>query len=754
MHKLGTYLLVALPFFLLWSGGAFGLGLGVVGLAVMAGSWFWESPRIVPDRFSMLWTALTVFYIGLSVYFLAMTGLGVVRVGLYLVMFLTGVKLFQRVRLDDYIQLLALSFLLLAASTTFNEDLLFGLFFIFYVVIGVVTFAVYHLRRQLEEAEKRGSRRVRALFSAQYLYLLTALSLVCFVASVLFFFLFPRLGFGFFAPKNRAAVSTSGFSENVDLGSHGKIKTDNTVVMRVQFPEGRPQMVRPFYWRGITFDHYDGVGWSSTMTDRRRQRMPDREGGFKLRSAPSDVRLLRQDIYLEPLDSNVIFSLPFLVRLEPSGREASTRLGHHRQLSVGRGEVYRLRAEGSIGIQYTAFSLEHPPDRQMARRYTPLQGRGGSRNVYLQLPEANRRIRALAEKITADADNTYDKVKAVERHLRSAYTYTTDVPSAGSEPPLEAFLFKNRRGHCEFFATAMVILLRSVGIEARNVNGFMGGSWNEFDSFLAVRNADAHSWVEVNFGEFGWLTFDPTPSAADVRDESYHLAGLEKFYDSLKFRWLKYVIEYDLDSQLELLKQATQAFGVTEEALEEEPIRFRLMDLLESVRTNALPFVLVSLLGLGLWLALRVRRRSRWGWLDTALVSGAVGLSLAVVFAMWKPSATTLAFTYAVATPACAALWSLSSRLLSGRGSLRRKGIVRLYVVLRGLLAQAGLEIDPGEGPLAVLGRVEASELESKALAAHLLRRYMEVRFGGRPLNGQELKELEGSLREIRRSLR
>ena len=74
--------------------------------------------------------------------------------------------------------------------------------------------------------------------------------------------------------------------------------------------------------------------------------------------------------------------------------------------------------------------------------------------------------------------------------------------------------------------------------------------------------------------------------------------------------------------------------------------------------------------------------------------------------------------------------------------------------MLRGLLAQAGLEIDPGEGPLAVLGRVEASELESKALAAHLLRRYMEVRFGGRPLNGQELKELEGSLREIRRSLR
>ena len=159
-----------------------------------------------------------------------------------------------------------------------------------------------------------------------------------------------------------------------------------------------------------------------------------------------------------------------------------------------------------------------------------------------------------AEQITREESNNHDKVRAVMRHLRSRYSYST---TGGHDPsnPLYDFLFGRKEGHCEYFSSAMTILLRSVGVPARPANGFYGGAYNRYGNYYAIRQADAHSWVEVWYPEFGWLTYDPTPPGmVIVPPEEGLWATMTAFFDSLKLKWYRWIVEYDLEKQLEVFK--------------------------------------------------------------------------------------------------------------------------------------------------------------------------------------------------------
>mgnify|MGYP000400970353 CR=1 FL=1 len=764
LHKVGTYVLVALALLTLWTGKAFGAPLALVAVIIMVISWFWEKPRIDPDAFGTMWTGLTVFYIAFSVYLLAMTDTGVVSTGVYLVLYLTGAKLFQRSRLDDYVQLLALSFLLLAAATAYNEDVLFGAIFAIYVVVGVVNFAVYHLRRQLEENIERGGRRTRQHFGAGYLSVLASMSLVCFAAAVVFFFAFPRLGFGFFAQKSRTGLQMSGFSESVDLGKHGAIKDDNTVAMRVEFPDGKPTGGGTFYWRGISFDHYDGVGWSARLR-KSRTLQPNADWQFKLLkySGPPE-QLVQQDIYVEPLGSNVMFTLYPAVEVALSAKDKAVPAWlRSKGVRLEEGEVLRMAQASKVGVQYSAWSYNggFPPDEVRKLLTANPDSDLGPRyqNAYTQLPGANARIRKLTEGIIAGLDNDYDRTVAVEKYLKTKFTYTTDLPDPGAEAPLDAFLFTHQRGHCEYFATAMAVMLRSVGIPTRNVNGFMGGVWNEFDDFLAVRNADAHSWVEVWMGDAGWVPFDPTPPAANVSIQTSFFDEVAKFYDSLRFRWMKYVIEYDLETQVDLLRQAAGALGGGGEdnaTADGEKFQLTLLDILHSVRRNYVPMLLVFIVAFLGALGIRLRGRDPVDWRDVPVVLITVGLGFVIVLVLWKPSAGWMARSYGAGVPIMALLWALAFRRRpAGRGRTQnREGIAKLYERLLGILENAGLQRRPAEGPEAVLRRVERSQLPSKPAIKAVIDRYMAVRFGGAVLGDGELRQLSRDLKDIKKSLK
>jgi len=147
---------------------------------------------------------------------------------------------------------------------------------------------------------------------------------------------------------------------------------------------------------------------------------------------------------------------------------------------------------------------------------------------------------------------------AIENRLKRDYQYTLDRPVEGNH--IEDFLFRTRAGHCEYFASAMVMLLRSLGIPSRVVNGYYCAEWNQIANAFTVRQSDAHSWVEAYFDRYGWMTFEPTPAAGIGRAAplSPLMLAYGQVMDALKVRWYRYVIDYNFRDQLVMIRSVVR----------------------------------------------------------------------------------------------------------------------------------------------------------------------------------------------------
>ena len=212
-----------------------------------------------------------------------------------------------------------------------------------------------------------------------------------------------------------------------------------------------------------------------------------------------------------------------------------------------------LHLEHGGTIHYSVWSRLDPPPVDKLRR---ARGRVPTRfAVYLELPpEITPRTRALAAQITTGLTNNYDRAVAIQQWLTSNLSYTLELEEPKTEP-VDYFLFERKKGHCEYFASAFAVLARAAGVPTRQVNGFLGGEWNEYQGYVAVRAGDAHSWDEVYFPGQGWVTFDATPASDQLgRGGDGWRARLSRYLDTLRFQWTKWVIEYDLASQLGLFR--------------------------------------------------------------------------------------------------------------------------------------------------------------------------------------------------------
>ncbi|MEM9491501.1 MAG: transglutaminaseTgpA domain-containing protein, partial [Myxococcota bacterium] len=349
----------------------------------------------------------------------------------------------------------------------------------------------------------------------------------------------------------------------VRLGGHGTIKTDSTVVMRIEVAEPwQGREARNIHWRGVAFDRYkDGQWVRSNQAPRTRRHMTYSDAGEEQhhllydRPTPGPgvleertARAMRQEIYLEPIGYDVLFgaSMPLAIEFE-------SKLGMRSPRTERNDE---MRFSHAAGVKYVVYSKLEPPEPQRLRAAETILP--DSYRVYLQVPdEITDEVRNLAHEITRDAPTHNDKAVAVERWLESNLDYTLEMRDPGELEPLHFFLFDRQMGHCEYFASAMAILLREVGVPTRNVNGFLGGEWNEYNNYIAVRAGDAHSWVEVYFHGMGWVTFDPTP-AAEVDQLGRGGLSLQdrmrRLIDTMRFRWFKWVIEYDLYRQMSLFR--------------------------------------------------------------------------------------------------------------------------------------------------------------------------------------------------------
>ncbi len=543
--KLSSYLLVldglyALSLTRLFSPVSFALLLFAFGLS------FWTE-KLQALASKRLWDILTILFLGFLILDLLFLAPSFVAGVIHLLTFVTLYKLFNRRSTRDYLDLYILSFFQLVAASAFTINLAFFLAFITYLILGTWTFLLLHLRREVE-ASGRSDLQARLhsshLFGPSFLLTSFGVSLGAFFLTAAFFAILPRVGRAYLPLSWRPGTMVTGFSDRVELGTFGSIQTDPTIIMRVQLPDldGKTAAGLDLKWRGIAFDTFDGRSWA--LSGSLKRVLLRRQGGiFQIRRARGQP-LLKQEIYLDPIGTETLFAVPTLVSLAaPFPTLLLDQLG-----SVS------LAAPPSSRIRYLAFSAMEevswePLDREERERY-------------LSLPPLLPRIRALARSLTEGARTAFEKAKRVEAYLQKNYRYSLTLPPAKGLTPLEGFLFETRQGNCEYFAASMAVLLRSVGVPARVVNGFQKGEWNEFGGYYAVRQKDAHSWVEVYLDGQGWATFDPSPRTEFEAGFSAPSGLLARYVDALKMRWNRYVIDYNLGDQILLaltLKRRSEA---------------------------------------------------------------------------------------------------------------------------------------------------------------------------------------------------
>jgi transglutaminase-like putative cysteine protease len=324
--------------------------------------------------------------------------------------------------------------------------------------------------------------------------------------------------------------------------------------MRVDVPNvADPPPARvTLHLRGTALDSYDGRAWSQSESWKRPAEPDSGVISFERTVAPDDKVM---HIDLEPIEPPVIFLPPTASGLRIKSRG---QLGLDTPAaSRGPEGEFRYQPLDDRGLKYDVF-LSH-------RNLPAFQRLSQSERVrYLTLPpDLPTRIHGLAEEWTRGLTGADNKARAIEHHLRTDYRYDLGSPSGRAKQPLDDFLFESKRGHCEFYSTAMAVMLRTVGVPTRNVTGFIGGTYNRFGKFYAVRQGDAHSWVEVYVDDYGWKTFDPTPpgDAAPKSELVGAWAYLRDFLEWTSQRWERHVVGYDLNQQVSLLQALTNRKG-------------------------------------------------------------------------------------------------------------------------------------------------------------------------------------------------
>jgi len=482
----------------------------------------------------------------------------------HFLLFVTIVRLYSVTTDRDAMFLSMLAFAGVLASAVFTVDTSFLIFFLTFLIFGVAVFVGLEIRKGAQGAifpSLTASSYGEGKFYRALSLAALSLSTGAIVLGSVLFFVFPRFSAGYFARSGLQPSLMSGFSDTVMLGQIGEIKKNNTVVMRVQ--TGAPVHYPLLRWRGIALTTFDGRRWY-THDATRQVKTPDSDGWITMSSRASvegrpaaQVRFLA---LLQPMASEAVFAPAQVFALRGNfATEEGTYASavRHSFLSVdSTGSIYN-QSRNVAQIRYEGVSLL-PTARPAAARTAGTQYPAEMRETYLQLPEQlDPRIPEFARRITDSAKNPYDKALALESYLQTHFGYTLKLAGKPGADPLAYFLFETKAGHCEYFASAMAVMLRTLGIPSREVNGFLPGEYNDVGGDYIVRGSDAHSWVEAYFPGSGWVTFDPTPGATAVSGGMFSRLGL--YLDWFQLTWNEWVINYDMSHQTELARNVGQA---------------------------------------------------------------------------------------------------------------------------------------------------------------------------------------------------
>src|SRR5258708_6486535 len=458
-----------------------------------------------------------------------------------MVLFRLVIKIFSVHRDRDLVYLAVLAFLMVLAAAVLTVDTLFLLTFSLFILVAIATFISMEMRRSERESLAAGVPPQQDVkFHGSLAGMAAILGVMTLAGAALIFFILPRMSSGGYLRNFGMQGSiASGFSQDVRLGGIGQIQQSSAVVMHIQVQYGK--LPADAKWRGISLANFDGHRWWNN---------PDPPNYRGLNNAPLDLaQIANSSLYSGATPVPRLPTLAYRVVMEPVGLDvfflAPVPLkisGDYRIIEISPdGSVFNSRRVAgesenpqAIGI-YSADADTRDPE--------PLVRNSNSHNypervslLYLQTPRLDSRIPELAQRITASADSNYARAKAVEQYLQANFGYTLELPGLREADPLAYFLFERKKGHCEYFASSMAMMLRTLGVPARVVNGFRGGEYNDLTGSYIVREKDAHSWVEAYFPEYGWVTFDPTPSGPTA-GEAGGLSRMALYLDAAREMW-------------------------------------------------------------------------------------------------------------------------------------------------------------------------------------------------------------------------
>jgi len=672
---------------------ALGLPAAVIAWIVTRGTPSKALPRALINVLlfvAVAWATLSLFSEGLGI-------------GLFseFVSSLMVIKLLDRRGCRDTAQILMLSvFLVIGAVLTSNS---------FWLGVLCVAF--------LPVTRRPVTRRVGLVVSS---------SLV--IASIVFVLMPREIGSKTLGSWGAPSVGqVVGFNDEVRLGLGGLISESQEPVLDVQIFDRESEPVgtvgQRFYLRGAVLDRYDLRDGSWTRSDVARKQY---QAGPPPMTRPREQPVtggvprnwnLRQEVTIRNIASERghLFSIWQVnqVRVDPPARlEFCSDDG-------------ALRVTGHSGkVSYTAFSNDRNPAPARWEEPTEEDRLG----VYIDLPRVAEVARGLLvdagiepDPLARSAVSDTKAVRTLQNHFTAGrFRYTLETVSAPpGRDPVEWFLTDSREGHCEYYASALAIMCRTVGIDARVITGYVATDYNENSSSYIVRASNAHAWVEAEVLPGYWTTFDPTPSADLTRIHEPPrglLADARRFFDTLEFAWIRTVVGYDADSRSELL-------GPTGAETSVFPMLERIGNTLEQTQ-SATQFTL-----------LRAGRN--------ALIAFCVAVMLAALFARERRRLARLLRLL---------LRAVLGALLGRRGTPPEPGDV-MHAGLLDAFARAGCA-KPAWVPLRTHTRrvVESGVIDPEpgAAAARLADRIYAAFFAGRAIGDDEMRAAAVDLETIR----
>ena len=452
----------------------------------------------------------------------------------------------------DFFFVKLVTFFQLLAAATISTGPLYLLWLLSYVAFAIVTQTVGEIRKPLAKGEVAARPPARDTVGRGVLGVAAFTFFSIFVLGAGFFFILPRTASAAFRHLMPSGFHIPGFANEVTLGRIGELQNspNSPAVFHVKIRQAGAFELK---WRGSALAQFDGRRWFNSPSPGQMQRI---ENGHAWLASAQQLhrpgRRITYEVQLKDSTGDVLFFAGI-----PEGLSVDSP-------AVVRTPVdgFRLGVSSGAGLRYQIQSFIEDPALSITAEAPPLEP--AQRDLYLRLPKLDPRVAELARRLSADDPVALDKARRIEEYLRVTYPYTLELPKETPADPVASFLFERRRGHCEYFASSLALMLRTIGIPARLATGFQSGTHNPLTGWYLIRGSDAHAWVEAYFPGHGWVTLDPTPSNPEAAGQTLY-SKLRLYMDAVEVTWQDWVVAYDLERQVFLadrLGQSTRAFSL------------------------------------------------------------------------------------------------------------------------------------------------------------------------------------------------